>query len=97
MCLNLYLLLIQLLTSPLICYFTDEKMDAWEDGRLPKATWLVSGGAGYKPRSAPKPGYGAVVPENTFAWHLSLKWGHLLFLHLLLCKEGRIPKDSLAR
>lgn len=39
---HLYLLFIQLLTSPLFPDFTDEKMEAWEDYHLPKATWVGS-------------------------------------------------------
>lgn len=55
---------------------------------------MVSGRAGYKPRSAPKPDYDCCGPRNTFAWHLSLKWSHLLFLYLLLCKGNSPSKDS---
>lgn len=39
---HLYLLLIQLLTSPLFPDFTDEKIEAWEDYHLPQATWVGS-------------------------------------------------------
>lgn len=53
---HLYLLLIQLLTSPLFPGFTDEKMEAWEDYHLPRATWV-----GTSPAQPPSL---TVVPET---------------------------------